>query len=284
MMKCPFCNSDSERVHVGTRDNKDIDIYSCEKCEVKFLSKLDSDIAYEDGEMYENNILNKVSIEARIKEYESDTTRRINLTKLLCEGKNVLDFGCGFGAYLQEIQKISQSVAGVELGKQERAYCCKNGLNVSSDIDTFEEKFDVITLFHVFEHLKDPKYWLKKFYEHQNKGGVLILEVPHAKDALIDLYRCKAFEDFTYWSAHIYLYTEKSLKRLVEDSDMYEILEAKQVQRYTLANHLMWLANGRPGGGKTWNFIDDKDLNYAYEKKLKELGLCDTLFYVLVRK
>lgn len=60
MIKCPFCNSDSERVHVGTRDNKDIDIYSCKQCETKFLSNLDSNIAYDDGEMYENSILNKL--------------------------------------------------------------------------------------------------------------------------------------------------------------------------------------------------------------------------------
>ena len=284
MIKCPFCNNDSVKVHTGTRDNKDIDIYKCMKCETKFLGNLKSDIDYEAGEMYENHILNAKSIEERIKEFEPDTIRRIKLTSEMCKGKDVLDFGCGFGAYLNEIKKISNSVAGVELGKEERTYCLENDIEVYKDIEEFDRTFDVITLFHVFEHLKNPKEWLKKFSQYQKKGDLLILEVPNSNDALLELYKCKAFEDFTYWSAHLYLYSDKSLIDLIKSTNLYEIVSAKQVQRYSIANHLMWLSNGKPGGHKEWNFIDSNELNHAYENKLQELGMCDTLFYVLKRK
>lgn len=284
MIKCPFCNSDSVKVHSGTRDNKDIDVYKCMKCETKFLGDLKSDIDYEAGEMYENHILNSKSIEERIKEFVPDTIRRVKLTSEMCKGKDVLDFGCGFGEYLSEIKKISNFAVGVELGKEERDYCLKNDIEVYKDIDEFDRTFDVITLFHVFEHLKNPNEWLNKFFQYQKRGGLLILEVPNSNDALIELYKCKAFEDFTYWSAHLYLYSEKSLTDLIESSNLYEIVDTKQVQRYSIANYLMWLSKGKPGGHKTWNFIDSNELNHAYENKLQELGMCDTLFYVLKRK
>lgn len=128
-----------------------------------------------------------------------------------------------------------------------------------------------------------PKEWLEKLSEYLNTNGKLIIEVPNANDALLELYESQAFADFTYWSAHLFLYTQKSLTLVIEETKKYSIELAGQVQRYSLANHLMWLAKGKPGGQKHWNFIDSNELNVAYVEKLKELQMCDTLFFVLNR-
>lgn len=69
----------------------------------------------------------------------------------------------------------------------------------------------MITLFHAFEHLTDPGIWLDRFSEYLYSGGYLIIEAPNANDALLSLYESKAFADFTYWSAHLFLYTINSL-------------------------------------------------------------------------
>ncbi len=50
-----------------------------------------------------------------------------------------------------------------------------------------------------------------------------------------------------------------------------------QVQRYPLSNHLHWLAHGKPGGHKTWGFLDSAELDAAYAATLARVGACDTL-------
>jgi hypothetical protein len=51
----------------------------------------------------------------------------------------------------------------------------------------------------------------------------------------------------------------------------------KQIQRYSLANHLHWLAKGKPGGHEVWSFFDSKQLDKAYEQQLAQIGKCDTI-------
>ena len=82
----------------------------------------------------------------------------------------------------------------------------------------------------------------------------------------------------------MYLYTIQSLTILIEGSERYDIVSADQVQRYSIANHLMWLAKNEEGGHNKWKFLESKELNEAYLKKLHELQMCDTLFFVLKKK
>lgn len=112
----------------------------------------------------------------------------------------------------------------------------------------------------------------------------MIIEVPNANDALLSLYESAAFADFTYWSAHLFLYTVKSLSGVIEQINKFDIISAGQVQRYSIANHLMWLSKGLPGGHKKWEFLDTKELNKLYSEQLSKQQMCDTLFFVLQKR
>ncbi len=269
--------------HKGTRDNPLIDVYRCGECGTKFLSMEDKN-DYENGFMYETNNLSNLDIEERLRRFQEDDVRRFDMVKNICAGKKVLDFGCGFGGFLQRISTVAEVCYGIDLGTDERNYLNSKGIKCYKYIEEIKGKFDVITLFHVFEHLSNPKDWLDKFSEYLDEGGTLILEIPHADDVLLSLYESSCFANFTYWSAHLFLYTDKSISMVIEENGKYWIESAKQIQRYTIANHLMWLAKGLPGGHKEWDFLDSKELNEAYYKKLRELKMCDTLFYTLKLK
>lgn len=283
LLKCPICSGGAFLIHKGTRDNPLIDVYRCGECGTKFLS-MEEKNDYEKGFMYETNNLSDLDIEERLLRFQKDDTRRFDMVKNICAGKKVLDFGCGFGGFLQRISTVAEVCYGIDLGADERNYLNDKGIKCYKYIEELKEKFDVITLFHVFEHLPNPKDWLDKFSEYLNEGGTLILEVPHADDILLSLYESSYFADFTYWSAHLFLYTDKSLSMIIEENGKYWIESASQIQRYTIANHLMWLAKGLPGGHNEWDFLDSKELNEAYYKKLRELKMCDTLFYTLKLK
>ena len=281
---CPICGGGVYLAHKGTRDDKLIDVYSCSVCGIKFLSNLDRDNDYENGFMYETSPESDDNIEKVLLSNRSDDMRRVKMVESICRNKNVLDFGCGYGGFLKYISETANLCKGVELGKREQQYVNGMGIVCQKNIDEYNEKFDVITLFHVFEHLKNPIMWLKKYSDYLTDDGYLVIEVPNANDALLSLYECSAFADFTYWSAHLYLYTVKGLSNVVEQSCRFDILSAGQVQRYSIANHLLWLAKGIPGGHNKWKFIDTKELNEVYCEKLKELEMCDTLFFILKKR
>ena len=131
-------------------------------------------------------------------------------------------------------------------------------------------------MFHVLEHILDPKAILSELTEMLADGGQIIVEVPNADDALLTLYQCEPFSNFTYWSCHLFLFTAKTLKMLFSQVNL-KVNYIKQIQRYSLSNHLYWLANGKPGGHQKWRFLNSPELHAAYEKQLTAIGKCDTL-------
>lgn len=282
--KCPVCEGEVYLCHKGTRDDESIDVYVCRECGTKFLSELERQNDYENGFMRRTPVLSDAEIQEVLLSCRDDDMRRFNMVKDICANKRVLDFGCGYGGFLRKISEVADSCMGVELGKCERQYLKGNGIECVKDIDECDGKFDVITLFHVFEHLSNPTIWLGKISEHLKDGRHLAVEVPNANDALLNLYESESFADFTYWSAHLFLYTAESLSMVIEESGLFDTISAGYVQRYSIANHLMWLAKGMPGGHNKWKFLDTDELNAAYTEKLMELGMCDTLFFVLRKR
>ena len=281
---CPICRGGAKLVHKGTRDNSAVDVYQCDECGTKYLSSIDKNNDYENGFMYETNNLSDLNMDERLELFRADDIRRYEMVENSCLGKKVLDFGCGFGGFLNYISRVADVAYGVELGKNEREYLTNRGIKCFKTIDESGQKFDIITLFHTFEHLTEPRAWLNKFSQYLDRNGYLIIEVPNANDILLSLYESDKFADFTYWSAHLFLYTIKSLTMLIEECGKYNIISSGQVQRYPISNHLMWLAKGVPGGHNKWNYMDSKELDEAYARKLEELEMCDTLFFVLQLK
>ena len=126
------------------------------------------------------------------------------------------------------------------------------------------------------EHLSDPIAMLKTLATKFSDKGSMIVEVPSSEDALLTLYDSAAFQHFTYWSQHLFLFNSETLRRLAKQAGL-RIVSIKQYQRYSLSNHLHWLSQGKPGGHKIWNFLDSPDLNEAYANSLAAIGKCDTL-------
>lgn len=276
--RCYLCNAaEFEQIEGKVRDLPDMEILRCCECGLVFLENFDhiDDEFYEDSKMRESRDVS--ALDAYLKECRGDDLCRTRWLKPQMINKSVLDFGCGGGGFLAEIKNHVKKCVGVEKDKGlKKIIEEKLDITVYSDIDKIEDRFDLITLFHVLEHFKDPKDILVRLSRLLNKGGRIIVEVPNAHDALLSLYGCKEFSEFTYWSCHLYLFNNSCLERLIKDSGLV-IDYLKQIQRYPLSNHLYWLAKGKPGGHKVWNFMDSDELNIAYRDKLSEFSACDTI-------
>ena len=275
MSICYLCNGDSFNKRRGTvRDRPDLDVLECSGCGLVFLSSFSH---VRDG-FYENAGMHGGTVDKDVwtRETASDDERRFSSLKRLMENKDVLDFGCGNGGFLLKARDTARQVVGVEPEKTLKPYFKKQGIEVHSSIAEVSAAFDLITLFHVLEHLPDPRATLKQLGEKLNAGGCIIVEVPHANDALLSLYQNEAFSKFTYWSCHLFLFTQATLIRLGREAGL-TINYLKQVQRYPLSNHLYWMAKGQPGGHQKWHHIDSPELHASYEKQLASIGACDTL-------
>ena len=278
-MSCYLCKSDKFSKRTGSvRDNPDIDILECSDCGLVYLSSLKhiQDGHYEESGMHDDEV---PDIDNWLQETEFDDKRRYDFVKEKITNKNVLDFGCGVGGFLRMAKQSASNVSGVELERALQSSFQERKLNVFSNLKEAQEeseKYDIITAFHVVEHLQDPKETLKDLSQLLTENGEMILEVPNSDDALLTLYESKDFQNFTYWSQHLFLFNTKTMAELIEQTGL-KLNWIKHIQRYPLSNHLYWLSKGNPGGQKDWSFLDNDKLAVEYEKQLASIGKTDTL-------
>lgn len=188
-----------------------------------------------------------------------------------------LDIGSGDGSIFNVLKNRVKKCVSVEINDEHRNDIIKCGIECYKYIDQLpDDYFEVITLFHVFEHFDDPLDKLNLINKKLKTNGLLILEVPHANDALISIYKHQPFINFTLRSDHLILHTHKSLRKMLESVGMSGI-RVESIQRYNLANHLYWLQKGLPGGHTYFKELMTKELNEAYAQALIASDATDTI-------
>jgi len=127
-------------------------------------------------------------------------TLTLPLRPLLCQlpqqrsGGRVLDIGCGSGGYLAFLASLSWICHGIEPGPKSRAYAQEVlGLSVHQgplESCRFPDSFfDVVTMWHVIEHLPDPLGTLHEIRRILKSDGVVMLRTPNVKSWEARLFR-----------------------------------------------------------------------------------------------
>lgn len=262
------------------RDNQNIQVLKCKESGVIFLSTN----AFSQETVYKNKqgfSYWRENTSDRIPLISPDDYRRRDTFSHFFKNKIWLDFGCGAGGLLQLCSSLAVKAVGLELQPRPRQYLRSKGIQCAEEIDEIkDESLDIITMFHVFEHLPDPINLLKKLKSKLINGGTLIIEVPHANDALLSLYDIDAFKAFTFWSEHLILHTINSLELFITKAGL-KINSIYGFQRYPLSNHLYWLAQSLPQGEQKWTFLNNPILAETYAQTLQSIGKTDTLIAVV---
>lgn len=212
----------------------------------------------------------------------TDTERRCETYEQFYVGKEICDFGCGAGSFVKRVSPVVRSAYAVELQQSFRENLTGSGIRCVSDLSEIDEQMDTMFLFHSFEHLPFPITALKQIREKLKGGGKgrIVIEVPHARDFLIDRLCVAEFIKFTLWSQHLLLHTRSSLEAFLRDAGFRDIV-LEGVQRYGLSNHLNWLRSGTAGGHKSnLSVIDSPSLKLAYADALSRLDANDTIVAV----
>jgi len=146
-------------------------------------------------------------------------TQKINLVNRYLEGQNkrLLDIGCGTGYFLQAAKEKGFTVAGIEKNDSARTHAITHfGLDVKDEksfFDIADTSFNVITLWHVLEHLEKLNESIEKMNEILTPDGTVVIALPnhHAYDA--HFYQ-------TFWAAydvprHLWHFTPDTVEKLL---------------------------------------------------------------------
>ena len=284
-MKCYLCGNTNFKDRPGSvRNNPGLLVFECLSCGLVFLSSFDHIEAtfYSNSGMHSEELSN---LQHGLKETDWDNERRFQYLKPILPNRKLLDFGCGSGGFLLKARTLTAGAHGIEPETKLGYHYIEHHLSIFPNLSrNMRQQYHIITLFHVLEHLPDPKDTLKELGRLlECEDSQIIIETPNADDALLTLYECEAFQNFTYWDCHLFLYTAKTLQMLFDQMG-FKVNYIKQVQRYPLVNHLRWLAAGESYGHKKWHCLNSPEVNAAYEKQLASIGKCDTLIASVSRR
>jgi 2-polyprenyl-3-methyl-5-hydroxy-6-metoxy-1,4-benzoquinol methylase len=139
--------------------------------------------------------------------------RHFRLSQYLPDEANCLDAGSSSGEFVYLLNQRSFRAQGVEANLPYAEYS-ESELNLSVTKSPFsefktKEKFDLITMFHVLEHLENPVRDLSHLGQFLKPGGKLVIEVPNI------LYPDMAFSH-KWHPGHLFSFTDQTLSLLLE--------------------------------------------------------------------
>jgi 2-polyprenyl-3-methyl-5-hydroxy-6-metoxy-1,4-benzoquinol methylase len=144
------------------------------------------------------------------------------INSLLLEEKKLLDVGCGTGDFLHVAKQGDWIVSGIEPNEKARSIANTKTSNSVFKVDHLlklePDSFDVITLWHVLEHLPKLKEHISIFKSILKPTGTLVIAVPNHKS-----YDAKYYKEF--WAAfdaprHLWHFSQRSISSLVEKEKM----------------------------------------------------------------
>ncbi len=123
-----------------------------------------------------NSLIDKLYLLAR----NFTLKKKRNLAaKLQPQKGNVLDVGCGTGDFLHTCMIDGWKATGVEPNENARALAAQKGIITVSSLDEVKGRFDLITLWHVVEHISDLNKTFNKLYNFLEPTGTLLIAVPN---------------------------------------------------------------------------------------------------------
>lgn len=278
LVQLGICSSDSLKPYYPeVRDRKDVSVLRCSQSGVILLSSSTHiDISHYQNEPTSAGWDAQQHSRA-LATTEKDDQRRFQYFKECFKNKIWIDVGAENGGLLALAKDLAAEAIAVEPKNSAREILDKLGYQTFSTVDKVTRTdIELITLFHVFEHIFEPIEFLQDCKKIIKPGGKIIIEVPHANDFLLSFLDLDAFKKFTFWSEHLILHTRESLRSMLAFTGFKNIV-ITGVQRYGFANHLHWLKEGLPGGHLQWAHLSNPNLDHEYEAMLASNNLTDTI-------
>ena len=133
--------------------------------------------------------------------------------------KTLLDVGAGTGDFLLQAKKNNWTVTGIEPSSDARVRSSEKKMNLLSDMEELPNtKFQVITLWHVLEHLPNLDDQIQKIVANLEDNGTLVIAVPNFKSFDANYYK-------EFWAAydvprHLWHFSKQSIEKVFAKQNM----------------------------------------------------------------
>ena len=236
--QCPVCDSRSIGPVLTATDytvsGAEFAIWECAACQLRFTQDVPDarhiGPYYKSEEYISHSNTSKGLINRIYQRVRRSTLRqKVGLVQAATGRKSgrALDVGCGTGAFLNALKGAGWRVQGLEPDDDARALAIgQYGLDVQEAAALYTlpaSAFDLITLWHVLEHVHDLQGYLQQLKNLLAPGGKLIVAVPNYTSGDAGTYG-------RYWAAydvprHLYHFAPRSMQTLVQRHGMRVVAE-----------------------------------------------------------
>lgn len=230
IINCPVCGHNKFETRLSVKDytvsSETFDIVECPQCSLRFTQQVPDETQigrYYQSEEYishtdsKKGLFNKVY--QLVRGVALGSKRQLVEKYTNAQGKKMLDYGCGTGAFLQEMKQHGWAVTGMEPdpgAAQKAMELTSSDVKDPSALDSIEpSSFDAITLWHVLEHVHTLNETLDKLKQALKPGGFLFIAVPNYTSHDATFYK-------QYWAAydvprHLYHFSPAAMKTLIDE-------------------------------------------------------------------
>jgi 2-polyprenyl-3-methyl-5-hydroxy-6-metoxy-1,4-benzoquinol methylase len=178
--------------------------------------------AYYKSERYISHTDSKKSLLDKVYQWVKNYTlkKKLNLINSFeTQSNNILDIGAGTGDFLKVCKNNNWTIFGAEPNLEARNIAAKKAVFLKENFLEFEnQKFDIITLWHVLEHVENLQEYIFELKKMLSKEGRIIVAVPNYKS-----YDAKQYKE--HWAAfdvprHLWHFSQNSIHKLFSEVDM----------------------------------------------------------------
>lgn len=153
---------------------------------------------------------------------------KLNLINSESQRGKILDIGAGVGDFLSVAKKDGWEIIGVEPSEKAKAIAKNKGVTFVESINDLENNsFDVITMWHVLEHVPDLENQIKELKRLIKPSGTIFIAVPN-----FNSFDAKYYGSF--WAAydvpiHLWHFSKTAIKKLFakENLELQKVLPMK---------------------------------------------------------
>ncbi|TDE08861.1 class I SAM-dependent methyltransferase [Dyadobacter psychrotolerans] len=235
LKNCPVCHASSFSNYLNVEDytvsHKEFTIQQCNSCYFLFTNprpSADEIGAYYQSEEYISHHDESKSLMSKVykavRKYTIDSKVKM-INELKQRKGSLLDIGCGTGTFIHACKLNGWKISATEPDPGARSVASERVESVIYDSINSPEltgkTFDIITMWHVLEHvhlLNETVEWLRK---HLNENGTIIIAVPNPQSF-------DAAKYSHFWAAydvprHLYHFTRNTMKKLMDKHNLQVI-------------------------------------------------------------
>jgi 2-polyprenyl-3-methyl-5-hydroxy-6-metoxy-1,4-benzoquinol methylase len=223
--QCPICQSPDYKEFITTKDHsvsgETFTIVECQSCKFHFTNPVPAEEvignyyksdAYVSHSSSGKGLINKIYLQVR----KYTLRQKVKLVRREARGFDLLDIGAGTGHFLNQAKQDGFNALGLEPDEDARKFARETfGITMQSttDLDQLpDQSRDVITMWHVLEHVYHLQRDVKEIQRILKQDGVLVVAVPN-----MNSYDARHYKEF--WAAydlpiHLYHFTPADIQRL----------------------------------------------------------------------